>query len=73
MRTLTLKQLWKSLDIKQRDELRAAVSKKCGKSFDTVYAWMIEYRVPPKLDKEVLIDYIKENYNVEIIETEVVL
>lgn len=72
MQTTTLKQLWKSLTPDQRDTLRADVGRKCGKSIDTVYAWMIEYRAPSKLEKEALLAYIKENYNVEIVEAEVV-
>lgn len=68
MQKLTLKQFWKSIDTSQKDKLRIAVGEKCGKSVDTVQAWMLDYRKPSRLEAEALHAYIKDNFQVEIIE-----
>ena len=53
---------------RQKDKLRIAVGEKCGKSVDTVQAWMLDYRKPSRLEAEALHAYIKDNFQVEIIE-----
>lgn len=68
MQKMTLKQFWKSIDTSQKDKLRIAVGEKCGKSVDTVQAWMLDYRKPSRLEAEALHAYIKDNFQVEIIE-----
>lgn len=68
MEKITLKQFWKSIDTTQKDKLRIAMAEKTGKSIDTVQAWMLEYRKPSRLEAEALHAYIKDNFQVEIIE-----
>ena len=68
MEKITLKQFWKSIDTTQKDKLRIAMAEKCGKSIDTVQAWMLDYRKPSRLEEEALHAYIKDNFQVEIIE-----
>ncbi len=68
MEKITLKQFWKSIDTTQKDKLRIAMAEKTGKSIDTVQAWMLGYRKPSRLEAEALHAYIKDNFQVEIIE-----
>ncbi len=68
MEKMTLKQFWKSIDTTQKDKLRIAMAEKCGKSIDTVQAWMLDYRKPSRLEAEALHAYIKDNFQVEITE-----
>lgn len=68
MQKITLKQFWKSIDTTQKEKLRIAMAEKCGKSIDTVQAWMLGYRKPSRLEAEALHAYIKDNFQVEIIE-----
>lgn len=68
MEKMTLKQFWKSIDTTQKDKLRIAMAEKCGKSIDTVQAWMLGYRKPSRLEEEALHQYLKDNFQVEIIE-----
>jgi len=68
MQKMTLKQFWKSIDTTQKDKLRISMAEKTGKSIDTVQAWMLGYRKPSRLEAEALHDYLKDNFQVEIIE-----
>lgn len=68
MEKMTLKQFWMSIDTTQKGKMRIAMAEKCGKSLDTVQAWMLGYRKPSRLEEEVLHQYIKDNFNVAIIE-----
>lgn len=68
MQKMTPKQFWKSIDTSQKDKLRILMAEKTGKSVDTVQAWMLEYRKPSRLELEALHAYIKDNFQVEIIE-----
>ncbi len=68
MRKMNMKDFWKSLDTAQKVQLRIDVAKKSGKSIDTVLQWMLGYRSPSKLEKEALLKYIKDNFDVEIVE-----
>ena len=42
MQKMTLKQFWKSIDTKNKDKVRIEMSQKCGKSIDTIQAWMLD-------------------------------
>ena len=66
MQKLTLKEFWKSIDTAKKDKLRIEMAEKCGKSIDTVQAWMLGYRKPSRLETEALCEYIKTNFEVEI-------
>ena len=66
MQKQTLKQFWKSIDTAKKDKLRIDMAGKCGKSIDTVQAWMLGYRKPSRLEAEALCKYIKTNFEVEI-------
>lgn len=68
MQKMTLKQFWKSIDTKNKDKVRIEMSQKCGKSIDTIQAWMLDYRKPSRLELEALENYIHDNFQVEIIE-----
>lgn len=68
MQKMTLNGFWKSIDTAKKDRLRIDIGAKCGKSIDTVQAWMLDYRKPSRLEAEALYDYIKTNFQVEIIE-----
>ena len=68
MQKKTLKELWKSISTTEKDTLRIKVASECGKSIDTVQAWMLDYRKPSRLEAEALHAYIKDNFQVEIIE-----
>ena len=68
MKKMTMREFWNSLDTSKKSQLRTTVGEKCGKSIDTVLAWILGYREPSKLEKEALLDYIKSNHKVEITE-----
>ena len=68
MQKMTLKQFWKSIGTAQKGKLRIAMAEKCGKSIDTVQAWILGYRKPSRLEAEALHDYLKDNFQVEITE-----
>lgn len=68
MERMTLKQFWKSIDTDNKNMVRFELSNTCGKSIDTIQAWMLGYRKPSKLELEALKNYIRDNYQVEIIE-----
>lgn len=70
---MTLTQFWESLDTAKKDQLRIAMSEKCGKSIDTIKAWMRGYRKPSRLESEALCEYIRVNFNVEIAEETIAL
>ena len=70
MKKMNMKDFWKSLETAQKIQLRIDIAKKSGKSIDTVLQWMLGYRTPSKLEHEALIKYIKENFNIEIVEEE---
>ena len=63
---MTLTQFWESIDTAKKDQLRIAMSEKCGKSIDTVKAWMRGYRKPSRLESEALLEYIRVNFDIEI-------
>ncbi len=66
MKKMTMKEFWNSLETNEKGKLRVAVAEKCGKSIDTVQAWILGYREPSKLEKEALYSYIKDKHKVEI-------
>lgn len=68
MEKMTLRQFWKSIGTSQKDKIRISMAEKTGKSIDTVQAWMLDYRKPSRLEAEALYAYLKDNFQVEIIE-----
>ena len=68
MQKKTLKELWKSISTTEKDTLRIKVASECGKSIDTVQAWMLGYRKPSRLEKVALYAYIRKIFQVEITE-----
>lgn len=68
MEKMTLNEFWRSIDTEKKDRLRIVMSEKCGKSTDTIKAWMLDYRKPSRLEAEALRAYLKDNFQVEIIE-----
>lgn len=67
MQKATMKEFWSSIDTTEKSKLRVAVAEQCGKSIDTVLAWILGYREPSKLEKEALLEYIRKTHKVEII------
>lgn len=67
MQKATMKEFWSSLDTTEKSKLRVAVAEQCGKSIDTVLAWILGYREPSKLEKEALLEYIRKTHKFEII------
>lgn len=68
MEKMTLRQFWKSIGTSQKDKIRISMAEKTGKSIDTVQAWMLDYRKPSLLEVKALHAFIKDNFQVEIIE-----
>ena len=68
MEKMTLRQFWKSIGTSQKDKIRISMAEKTGKSIDTVQAWMLGYRKPSRLEAAALYAYLKDNFQVEIIE-----
>lgn len=63
-----LREFWEDCGTDCRNRILLDVSKKCKNSIETVRAWMLGYRRPKGLDREALFDYIKTNFQTEIIE-----
>lgn len=68
MKKVKLREFWESQEVAVKNKILLEVADKCHNSFQTVRAWMLEYRKPQGLYREVLFEYLKENFQVEIIE-----
>lgn len=68
MEKMNLREFWGKLNARVRSKFLSEVSAKCQVSIDTVKAWMLGYRSPKGLNRDALLNFIKDNFNVEIIE-----
>lgn len=68
MKKVKLRAFWESLSVTPRNKILLEVADKCHNSIQTVRAWMLEYRKPQGLYRDALAEYLKENFQVEIIE-----
>ena len=68
MEKITLREFWGKLNARVRSKFLSEVSAKCQVSIDTVKAWMLGYRKPTGLKRDALLNFIKDIFNVEIIE-----
>lgn len=68
MEKMKLKEFWDSQQSTDRNKILIEMSEKCLNSIETVRSWMLGYRNPKALYKEILFSYIRDNYKVEIIE-----
>ena len=51
-----------------RNKILLELADKCHNSIQTVRAWMLEYRKPQGLYHDALVEYLKDNFQVEIID-----
>lgn len=68
MEKMKLKEFWESQQSADRNKILIEMAEKCLNSIETVRSWMLGYRNPKALYKEILFAYIRDNYKVEIIE-----
>ena len=68
MKKVKLRAFWESLPVATRNKILLEVTDKCHNSIQTVRAWMLEYRKPLGLYRDTLAEYLKDNFQVEIIE-----
>lgn len=68
MKKMKLREFWEAQSVECRNKILIEMADKCRNSIQTVRAWMLEYRNPKGLDREALFTYIKDNFQVEIIE-----
>lgn len=68
MKKMTLREFWQESGSGVKKNTLASVATKCQVSIDTVKAWMLGYRSPKGLNRDALLNFIKDNFNVEIIE-----
>ena len=68
MKKRKLREFWESRDKALTNKILSDLAEICGKSIQTIQAWMLGYRKPDKLESAALAGYIKDNFQVEIIE-----
>jgi len=68
MKKMKLREFWEAQTVECRNKILIEMSDKCRNSIQTIRAWMLEYRNPKGLDREALLTYIKDNFQVEITE-----
>lgn len=68
MEKMKLKEFWESQQSADRNKILMEMAEKCQNSIETVRSWMLGYRNPKGLYKEILFAYIRDNYQIEIIE-----
>lgn len=68
LKKVKLREFWESQEVAVRNKILIEMAEKCHNSIQTIRAWMLEYRNPKGLYKEVLFAYLKDNFQVEIIE-----
>jgi len=68
MEKMNLRAFWESQPVATRNKILLEVADKCHNSIQTVRAWMLEYRKPQGLYRDALAEYLRENFQVEIIE-----
>lgn len=68
MEKMKLKEFWESRQVADRNKILMEMAEKCHNSIETVRSWMLGYRNPKGLYKEILFAYIRENFQTEIIE-----
>lgn len=68
MKKMKLREFWDDCSTGRKNRILLEVSEKCRNSIETVRSWMLETRNPKGLNREALFSYIKDNFQVEIIE-----
>lgn len=68
MKKMKLREFWASRDKASSTKILTDLAEICGKSIQTIQAWMLDYRKPDKLETAAVVSYLKENYQVEIVE-----
>lgn len=68
MRKMKLREFWDTRDKTTTNKILSEIAEICGKSIQTIQAWMLGYRKPDKLEKEAVANYIRKTFQVEIIE-----
>lgn len=68
MKKMKLREFWEARDKTLTNKILTDVAEICGKSIQTIQAWMLGYRNPDKLEREALTAYIRKTFQVEIYE-----
>ena len=68
MEKMKLREFWDASDTARKNKILMEVSEKCQNSVQTVLAWMLGTRNPKGLNREALFSYIRDNYQIVIIE-----
>lgn len=68
IKKMKLREFWEDCTVEKRNKILMGVSEKCQNSIQTVRTWMLGYRNPKFLDRKALYSFIKDNFQVEIIE-----
>lgn len=68
MKKMKLREFWDARDKATTNKILTDVAEICGKSIQTIQAWMLGYRKPDKLEREALTAYIQKTFQVEITE-----
>lgn len=68
MKKMKLREFWEARDKASTNKILTDAAEICGKSIQTIQAWMLGYRNPDKLEREALTAYIRKTFQVEIIE-----
>lgn len=68
MKKMKLREFWDTRDKTTTNKILSEIAEICGKSIQTIQAWMLGYRNPDKLEREAVANYIRKTFQVEIIE-----
>lgn len=67
MRQIKIKDFWDEQTKETRSEIYTFLTDKCGVTYTTIQAWFLQYRIPGKLDKDAVQQYVAEKFQCELI------
>lgn len=68
MKKMRLRDFWDNCTTGRKNKILREVSEKCQNSTETVRTWMLGTRNPKGLNRTALFSYIRDNFDVEIID-----
>lgn len=68
MKKMKLREFWDTCSTSSKNKILLEVSEKCQNSIETVRSWMLGTRNPKGLYRDTLFAYLKDNFQVKIIE-----
>lgn len=67
MKKMRPKEFWEQQDVLAKNKILLEVSNLCLNSIQSIRGWFLEYRIPQNLYRNIISNYIKDNFDVEIL------